>query len=568
MTEEDYTAELMESNSIQEAPTRRRLPRRQVYIPADDVRYSRGAGVENRVEPPPNEIDGDSLDRQRCIFDFDQDRIQQQTCLVLGAGGIGQNVGLTLSRLGVRGIIFVDKDTYEASNLSRQLLGSRSDIGKRKVDVAVEGILNNHQISPLTLQGCHIDAVVSWDKIVSLAQSSSVIFNGIDVGAVFDFAVNSLSKALSIPLVQGQSASWSVNSEFYSGQPGRLCGSCSTSIASSFALTGSAFKGINNRFKDWITAYADAIQSEIYTGAGIETAKLSADTLFKFLQQDVQYNIGGPTALIIIQEAIDGLNSCTDHQDRVSTSSTAGSDVNQCILFQDFEIFLQQYYKFSLQRLLPDKICSQTNIQFMPQPRGVPTRYIGSWVCPCLAVAAIMVSQWVNYLTGPTGKDPPSSFQLSLASCRTDICDTALECGFVDPPSQSSDPSSATCQTCMQTVSRLEEQLFYSLLPLALEPISGRVFKQIANVVKPVESSKSDNYDISETGTDHVSIIIDVGAAPSTDASLFSSVEIRRGKLWYNIDHLGTGYSNLAIDAIPCTTGNLSAHLEEIVLDG
>ena len=114
--------------------------REQVYISPDDPRYLAGNEIGNRVEPPADEVPGDGFDRQRCIVGFNQWLIEQQDCLVLGAGGIGQNVGMMLARLGVRSIAFVDHEVYEASNLSRQVLGSAADVGRRKVDVAVDNV--------------------------------------------------------------------------------------------------------------------------------------------------------------------------------------------------------------------------------------------------------------------------------------------------------------------------------------------------------------------------------------------------------------------------------------------
>lgn len=68
-----------------------------------------------RVKPPPKEIEGDVFDRQRCIVGFDQGLVERQTCFVLGTGGIGQNVALTLARLGVKKIIMLDCDTCVAT---------------------------------------------------------------------------------------------------------------------------------------------------------------------------------------------------------------------------------------------------------------------------------------------------------------------------------------------------------------------------------------------------------------------------------------------------------------------
>ena len=44
-------------------------------------------------------------------------------------GGIGQAVALTLARLGVGRIILLDRDTYDATNLTRQCLGGASQVG-------------------------------------------------------------------------------------------------------------------------------------------------------------------------------------------------------------------------------------------------------------------------------------------------------------------------------------------------------------------------------------------------------------------------------------------------------
>jgi molybdopterin/thiamine biosynthesis adenylyltransferase len=54
----------------------------------------------------------------------------------LGVGGLGCSVALALVRLGFRKVILVDKDVVDAHNLNRQILFSRSDIGKPKVPQA------------------------------------------------------------------------------------------------------------------------------------------------------------------------------------------------------------------------------------------------------------------------------------------------------------------------------------------------------------------------------------------------------------------------------------------------
>lgn len=535
------------------------MVRKHKYIPEDDPRYSSGCDMENRIEPPPVEIPGDAFDRQRCLFDFNQRLLEQQNCLVLGAGGIGQNVGLVLARVGVRNIVFIDKDNYETSNLTRQLLGSVKDIGRKKVDVAADCINKFHNLSSTHAEGYNYDALERWDEIIKCARSSKVLFNCIDVGTVFDFAVNSLSKALSIPLVQGQSAGWSVNAEFFTGQPGLLCGSCNSGIASSYALKGSSFKEISSRLYTWIIINANCTVADVPLSTTavkndtnwnererkcIDSYELSSGNLLSFLKQDKQYRVDGPTTKDIVINAVRYVNSFGLGKNL----EISGVDTikEESIYFKDFQLFLENYYSQSLELLLPDKICSLKDILFIPQPKSIPTRYIGSWVCPCLTVSTIMVSQWVNYLTGPTFKDPPSSFQLSLANCRTDICDTALECGFVDTPSQSSDPSSAQCLTCSNVVWKIEEQLFYSFVPVTLNTVKGKVgkWKERTDEAKgPQEPLNDKNLNINTINKNSEESISGIDIGPH--------IELRKGVLWYNIDYLGKDYSNLAIDAVP-----------------
>ena len=49
------------------------------------------------------------------------------------------------SRLGVQEVILVDCDVVAASNVNRQVLFSKEDVGRRKVDAAQDG-LQRHNI--------------------------------------------------------------------------------------------------------------------------------------------------------------------------------------------------------------------------------------------------------------------------------------------------------------------------------------------------------------------------------------------------------------------------------------
>lgn len=141
----------------------------------------------------------DFFARQRAVPDWELPLIAQQRALVLGIGGIGCSVARNLCRLGVGVLVLVDCDVVSPSNVNRQVLFSREDVGRRKVDAAVEGLARDNIQTAVT--AVHCNAVSEWSKVITLARDSTVVFNCIDYGEYFDSAVTSLCIALSLPYV-------------------------------------------------------------------------------------------------------------------------------------------------------------------------------------------------------------------------------------------------------------------------------------------------------------------------------------------------------------------------------
>uniref|UniRef100_A0A6B2LEU1 THIF-type NAD/FAD binding fold domain-containing protein n=1 Tax=Arcella intermedia TaxID=1963864 RepID=A0A6B2LEU1_9EUKA len=151
---------------------------------------------------------------------FQNDKMQQQVAFVLGCGGLGCTIALALARLGIKKIFLLDMDTVDISNLNRQILFSKDHVGQNKVDAAAEG-LKPHLVGPTQVEKYHLNALTNWSKVVSIAKQCTVIFNNIDVGHYFDYAVISLGKSLGIPVVAGSSYARTWIVEFYAAKQGK-----------------------------------------------------------------------------------------------------------------------------------------------------------------------------------------------------------------------------------------------------------------------------------------------------------------------------------------------------------
>ena len=104
-----------------------------------------GALVKREPENDLSSLDGTSLyDRQIRFLSFFETpeisgielnrRLQERKVVITGVGGLGGWIALLCARVGIRHIIGIDPDRVELSNLHRQILYTRSDIGELKVE--------------------------------------------------------------------------------------------------------------------------------------------------------------------------------------------------------------------------------------------------------------------------------------------------------------------------------------------------------------------------------------------------------------------------------------------------
>jgi molybdopterin/thiamine biosynthesis adenylyltransferase len=141
--------------------------------------------------------------RNRQIFTCaDQRKLFNSRVAVIGCGGLGGYVVEELARLGVGRLVVVDPDVFEEHNLNRQLLATPLDLGRRKVEVAVERVA---RVNPAV----SVTAIAAAFELArgDLIKGAQVAVDGLDNIAV-RLELADACRDLGIPLVHGAIAGW------------------------------------------------------------------------------------------------------------------------------------------------------------------------------------------------------------------------------------------------------------------------------------------------------------------------------------------------------------------------
>jgi tRNA A37 threonylcarbamoyladenosine dehydratase len=124
------------------------------------------------------------------------ERLKNSKVVIVGVGGVGSFVAEGLARSGVGHFILCDDDDVCLTNLNRQILATRKTVGKLKVDVMKERILD---INPKAVVEVHpyLYNAQSADKI--LPEGCDYVVDAIDmVSAKIDLIVRCQEKGLPI----------------------------------------------------------------------------------------------------------------------------------------------------------------------------------------------------------------------------------------------------------------------------------------------------------------------------------------------------------------------------------
>ena len=82
------------------------------------------------------------FEREKLLIGDKINELKNKTILIVGIGGVGGYVTEAMARAGIGHLILVDFDVVDVTNINRQLVALHSTIGKKKVDVYKERILD------------------------------------------------------------------------------------------------------------------------------------------------------------------------------------------------------------------------------------------------------------------------------------------------------------------------------------------------------------------------------------------------------------------------------------------
>ncbi|MBN1637401.1 MAG: ThiF family adenylyltransferase [Ignavibacteriales bacterium] len=141
------------------------------------------------------------LERSKLFFSDEYlEKIMNTTVAAAGFGGVGAIVVELLARWGIRRFRLLDKDSYEPSNLNRQLFASSNTIGRLKVDVAAERI---KEINPHAIIEMKIPERINCQNASRLIKGADIVMHATDTPSTL--LLYKVAKENRVPLVNGYS---------------------------------------------------------------------------------------------------------------------------------------------------------------------------------------------------------------------------------------------------------------------------------------------------------------------------------------------------------------------------
>jgi len=103
-------------------------------------------------------------------------KLKKAKVVVAGVGGLGSLVATYLVAVGVGKLTLIDREKVELSNLNRQILYQEKDVGKFKVESALEKLSKLN--SDVKMDGKVVE--INKENVYSLVKNSDVVVDGMD----------------------------------------------------------------------------------------------------------------------------------------------------------------------------------------------------------------------------------------------------------------------------------------------------------------------------------------------------------------------------------------------------
>lgn len=138
-----------------------------------------------------------ALSEEECLL------LQSKKVGIVGCGGLGGHLIELISRIGCNELVLIDGDTFEASNLNRQLYSSVSALGESKVKSAVRRV---QEINP-DINITYHETFLTEENADMLISGCDVILDGLDGIHARKTLKQACNKA-NIPYIYGAIAGW------------------------------------------------------------------------------------------------------------------------------------------------------------------------------------------------------------------------------------------------------------------------------------------------------------------------------------------------------------------------
>lgn len=307
-----------------------------------------------------------------------------------------------------------------------------------------------------------------------MARESTVVFNNIDYGATFDFAINSLCKSLGIPYVAASTYSNQTELGLYTGALDACCWYCCNGNGESFRFTDADYKHFLEQTR--ACASAGAAGAAGASAAAGSASSPSAQELkdFSFADEkevcfdreteknkaqqnltnkqshkqtttatshtppcernppqrqvlsflNVTRKMSGSACEAMVKEALATAAAAPSSSSASASGASASSDSGSGSGSRPFPLARGEFDKVVARALKaqvnaalgPERVQTLADARFLPKDRPFPSRNVGSWTCVCVAGSVLLVNQWVQHVNcdRAQGKEVHNWSQLNL----------------------------------------------------------------------------------------------------------------------------------------------------------